>query len=112
MLASMEAREQREEAREMKLTEVLDKISSRLDKLELSNPIAPSVEIGANSGIDLNPVASMGIDTQNPPPLFSVSEKGKTHINPNPAPQSSTHQFGTFQIVPPRKPTPQFPLRS
>ncbi|GAB2300501.1 hypothetical protein Dimus_038618 [Dionaea muscipula] len=113
MLASMEAREQREEIREVKFVEVLDKISARLDRLEVTKSIpSAAVEDTHNTGIDLGTNASMGIETQNPQTLSSVSDRGKTHINPNPAPQASTHQFGTSQIVPPREPTPQFPPKS
>ncbi|GAB2268272.1 hypothetical protein Dimus_038702 [Dionaea muscipula] len=73
MLASMEAREQREEAREIKFVEVLDKISSRLDKLEVSNPISPAaVDDTHSSEIDLRPIASMGTDTQNPEPTTHI----------------------------------------
>ncbi|GAB2266491.1 hypothetical protein Dimus_037895 [Dionaea muscipula] len=102
MLASMEARE-------AKIATVLDKISSQLDRIEVSQSIpSTAVEDTHNTGINLSPNPLMGTETQNPQTLPSVSDGETTHINPNPAPQASTHQFGTFQIVPPREPTPQF----
>ncbi|GAB2265637.1 hypothetical protein Dimus_037841 [Dionaea muscipula] len=113
MLASKEAREQREKARELKLADVLDKISSRLDRLEVTNPNpSPIAEIAHNTEINLTPVASFVVDATNPPPLSSVLNKGKPQLNPNPTPQSSTHQYISFQIVPPRESTPQLPRKS
>ncbi|GAB2287908.1 hypothetical protein Dimus_037965 [Dionaea muscipula] len=113
MLASMEAREQREEVREAKFVAVLDKISSKLDRLEVTKSIpSAAVEDTHNTVIDLGPNASMGIEIQNPQTLSPVSDRGKTHINSNPAPQASTHQFNTSQIVSPCEPTPQFSPKS
>ncbi|GAB2297396.1 hypothetical protein Dimus_038469 [Dionaea muscipula] len=113
MLAYMEVREQKEEIREAKFVAILDKISSKLDRLEVTKLIpSAAVDDTHNTGIDLSHNPSMGIDAQNPQTLSPVSDRGKPHINPNPAPQASTHQFGTSRIVPPRELTPQFPPKS
>ncbi|GAB2292378.1 hypothetical protein Dimus_038200 [Dionaea muscipula] len=113
MLASMEAREQREEIREAKFAAVLDKISSKLDRLEVTQSIpSAAVDDTHNTGVDLSPNPLMGTETQNPQPVSSVLDRGKAHIHPNPIPQASTHQFGTSQIVSPREPTPQFPPKT